>query len=196
MRKQNKKYIIYNTGSKGIRKTMGLLFFILLYLVEVFLFMDVGIIVHSKTGRTLRFGNVIAAKLMARGDYVEVTELKTDPEIDSGSVKQHPPFKILNLPDTKRFDVVLFGGPVWGFSATPVIIQAINESALSEKKVICFVTQTFPSASMGGTQAIKLMSETAKAAGANVLPGKSVQGLLHNQEKMMEKAATEIANLL
>jgi hypothetical protein len=158
--------------------------------------MDVGVVVHTKTGHTLRFGNVIAGKLMARGHYVEVTELKTDPQIDSGSARQCAPFKILNLPDTRRFDVILFGGPVWGFSATPVIIQAIKESALYEKKVLCFVTQTFPSAALGGNQAIKLMGETAKAAGANVLAGKSVQGLMHNQEKMMEKTATEIANLL
>jgi flavodoxin len=158
--------------------------------------MNIAVIVHSKTGTTLKLGNMFAEKLMKKGHSVDIVELKTDPPVNSGSVRQPPKFSLTNLPDCKKYDALLVGGPVWAFSASPVIIAAIRElKDISGKNVLPFVTMGFPSGSMGGKQAIDLMTKTAAEKGVNVLPGMIIPGLFHNREKLMEKASSEILTL-
>lgn len=155
--------------------------------------MNIGIIVHSKTGTTLKLGNLFTEKLRQKGHSVEVTELKTDPPVDSGTVRNHPPFSLTNLPDCHKYDALLVGGPVWAFSASPVIFEAVKAlKDVSGKKVMPFATEGFPFTFAGGKQAIGLMSRILAEKGANVLPGKIVTSL--NREKMMEKAASEVAS--
>jgi flavodoxin len=149
------------------------------------------VVVHSKTGHTLEFGNIISEKLKEKGHKVDVVRLETDVPVESKPGKVTA-FKFTNLPDCSRYDGILVGGPVWGFSASPVIIQAIKELNISGRKVVLFVTHGLPFAAIGGKQSIALMSKTAEAAGAQVLSGKSAH---MKQRKAMEEAAAEIANL-
>ncbi|MDY6894451.1 MAG: hypothetical protein SVO01_03390 [Thermotogota bacterium] len=76
-----------------------------------------------------------------------------------------------NLPDIKDYELILLGGPVWGFSASPIAIAALDKLGnLSEKKLLPFVTMGFPFPAMGGNRAISMMSDKAKELGATVLP--------------------------
>ena len=155
--------------------------------------MNICVIVHSKTGNTLKLGNLFAEKLRQKGHSVDVTELRTDPPVDSGTVRHHPPFSVINLPDCSKYDALLVGGPVWAFSASPVIYEAVKAlKDVSGKKVMPFATEGFPFTFAGGKQAIGLMSRILAEKGANVLPGKVVTS--RNREKMMEKAASEVAS--
>lgn len=149
------------------------------------------VVVHSKTGHTLEFGNIIAGKLTEKGHKVDVVQLETDVPVESKPGKVAA-FKFTNLPDASKYDGILIGGPVWGFSASPVIIQAIKELNISGRKVVMFVTQGLPIAALGGKQSIALMSKTAEAAGAQVLAGKSAH---MKDKKAMGEAAAEIAGL-
>lgn len=156
--------------------------------------MKIGIIVHSKSGTTLKFAEIITGKLCQKGHDVDIVKLETDGPVQPGSVRQAPKFAITNLPDCARFDVILPGGPVWAFNASPVIsvcLQSLRN--LSGKIVIPFVTMGFPFPGMGGSQAVALMSRIAKQAGAKVLPGKIIPKMFHNYEKLMEQAAEKIA---
>jgi len=158
---------------------------------------NIGIIVHSKTGTTLKFSEIIAARCLKKGHTVDLVRLKTDRPVDSGSVRQKKNFSLVNNPDCSGYDAILAGGPVWAFSASPIIIAFLEEQqSISGKKLLPFVTMGFPFTFMGGRQAIKLMSNTAAGKGAIVLPGKIVPKLFHNYQALMEKAAEEIANIL
>lgn len=154
--------------------------------------MKIVVVVHSKTGNTMEFGNIIAEKLKTKGHKVDVVRLETNVPVETKPGKQ-PEFKFTNLPDTSHYDAVLAGGPVWGFSASPVIMQAIKEMKLDGKKFLPFVTQGLPIAALGGKQSLSAMSKAAEAAGAQVLAGKSAH---MKNRKAMEEGAAEIANVL
>lgn len=159
--------------------------------------MKIAIIVHSKTGTTRKFADRIADRLKRDGHNIHLLQIETDVPIKSGSVRSCGEFKITNLPDIKDYDVLLFGGPVWGFSASPVIAECMNVLGdLDGKKVLPFVTAGFPFKFMGAKQAIAFMSRSAADKKASVLPGVAVVKLFHDFEKDFDKAADEIASTL
>ena len=155
--------------------------------------MRIGIIVHSKTGITLGFGECIASKLRESGYTVDMVQLKTDVPVNAGSVRSAPKFTIVNMPDCKQFDALLVGGPVWALSASPVIFACIKALRdISGKKVLPFVTMGFPFASMGGKQAIAVMSSALAKAGATALPGIIIPHLFRDHNRLMEEAVSTI----
>ena len=112
--------------------------------------MHLGIIVYSQSGTTLRFGERIAARLREAGHAVDLVKLETDVPVKMGPA---PNFKIVNLPDGAKFDALLVGGPVWGFSASPVIVAGIKAlKGIAGKKVLPFVTMGFPLPGMGANR--------------------------------------------
>jgi flavodoxin len=154
----------------------------------------IAIVVHSNTGTTRRFADRIAERLRTDGHTVELTQLETDVPVKSGTVRGHKRFSIINLPDCAAYDAVFVGGPVWAFSASPVIYEAVKAlKGLSGKRVVPFVTMGFPLRFMGGTQAIGLLSTTARQAGAEVLPGAIAPKMFHDQDREMKEGATSIA---
>ena len=156
--------------------------------------MNIAIIVHSKTGTTRKFADRIADRLRKDGHNINLVQIETDVPVESGSVRSCKKFVITTLPDTKTYDTLLMGGPVWGFSASPVIIECINALGdLQGKKVLPFVTMGFPFKFMGGRQAIALMSRTAGEKKATVLPGAIIAKLFHDFERDFDKAADAIS---
>jgi hypothetical protein len=159
--------------------------------------MKIGIIVHSSTGTTRRFADLIAAELQKQNHTVEVTQLQTDVPITSGTARQARKYKLVNAPDGSQYDFILAGGPVWAFSASPVILDGIAAlSAAAGKRLLPFVTMAFPLKGMGGRQAISLMTKTAQGIGAKVEPGIIVQKMFHDTRKMMVDAAAEIVRIV
>lgn len=153
------------------------------------------IIVHSLSGTTLEFAKHIESQLKEKKHDIELIHLKTDPVIKGGSVRKTAPFKFTNLPDINDYDLILLGGPVWAFSASPVVIAALEKLGnLSKKKFLPFVTMGFPFPAMGGKKAIALMSDKAGELGAMVLPGKIVPKLFHDFKKSFKVEAKDIAN--
>jgi flavodoxin len=159
--------------------------------------MKIAIIVHSKTGTTRKFADRIADRLRKDGHSVDLVQLETDVPIKTGSVRKCEKFTITNLPDIKGYDTLLFGGPVWGFSASPVIVECMNALGKFEgKKVLPFVTGGLPFKFMGAKQAIVLMSRNAASKNAKVLPGAIVLKLFHDLEKGMDQAIDTISSSL
>ncbi len=159
--------------------------------------MRICIIVHSAVGTTLKFANIISQKLQKEGHSVDVVQLKTDIPVVAGSIRQPMNFKIINLPDVSTYDIILAGGPVWAFSISTVIYKCITTfSDMKGKKFLPFVTMGFFLPGMGGTNALKLMSQVARDLGADVLPGAVVCKMFHNIDQMMDKEADKIARML
>ena len=156
--------------------------------------MNIGIIFHSKTGTTLGFGHLIGGTLREEGHQVELVDLQTDVQINFGSIRSTPPFKVTNLPNGNKYDALLVAGPVWAFSASPVIYTAVKKlKNIKGKKVLPFVTMGFPWSWLGGRQAIALLTTELSAAGAIVLPGVIIPKMFHDFKRLMEEEAKKIA---
>jgi flavodoxin len=151
----------------------------------------IGVIVYSRTGATLDFADRIAQKLRERGHSVELTVLKTD-----GQVRPPRPegFKLVNVPDCEKYDAVLVGGPVWGFTAAPPVVACIKDlNGVAGKKLLPFVTMRLPFEGMGGTRAIEAMRVAAQGVGAIVMPGMIVPRLFRRQSRLKDIAAQRIS---
>ncbi|MGE5599202.1 MAG: flavodoxin family protein [Bacteroidota bacterium] len=154
--------------------------------------MNIGIVVHSQTGTTLRFGRVIAQHLQQAGHAVEMIELHAGEHIQPRAAE----VAIANMPDPKRFDAMLFGGPVWAFAASPVIMACIKKmDGISGKKALPFATMGFPFRGMGGGRALAQMGKALAEKGAAVLPGAVVPKMFRNTARLMEEAAGRIPAL-
>ena len=153
--------------------------------------MQIGIIFYSRTGVTRKFAGIIAKSLQARKHTTEFTDLKTDKPVEPEAKKE---YEFANLPDCSAYDAVLVGGPVWAFSACPVVLKAITEiKGLKGKKASSFATMAFPLAFMGGSRAVGQMNRALAARGAKTFRGRVAPKLLRDQARLMKKAADEFA---
>lgn len=154
--------------------------------------MNIAIVIHTQTGTTRTFAELIAKNLRDRQHTVDIIELQVE-----GSPKlRTEDAKISNVPDCSKYDAVLMGGPVWGFRATPVIITCLKKiSGISGKKFLPFITMGFPFAFMGGKQTIAFMSKMAADSRAEVLSGVIITKMFHNYHALMQKESARIAEM-
>ncbi|MBN1129707.1 MAG: hypothetical protein JXA71_12005 [Chitinispirillaceae bacterium] len=154
--------------------------------------MHIGIIVHSQSGHTAGVAKAIAEKFRESGHEVDIKLLLTTGMTRPGS--RH--FTICNAPDEEEiesFEAILFGGPVWGFRASPVIIEYLTWlKKLSGKKVLSFVTQSFPWPALGGNQAIRAMNSDLKASGGEVMPGEILHYFFGVNKQKLDTAIDRI----
>jgi flavodoxin len=132
--------------------------------------MKIGIFVHSQSGHTSALGLAIADNLRAKGHEVDIELLR--------SVKRARPrmkhVELRNAPEIDSFDVVVFGGPIWGFAPSPLIVSYIGEiTHLKNKKALCFATSGFPGALSNGKNALRKINAKLDALGAQILEGES-----------------------
>lgn len=151
--------------------------------------MKIGIIIHTQSGHTAQFARAIAAKFNSVGHEAEIDLLRTVGQVSPGSKK----FSIKNAPSLEQYDAILFGGPVWAFKASPVIMALLRGVIkIKNKKVLSFVTMAFPFSWLGGKQAIKEMNQELDASGGIVLPGEILHFLLKPNAQKMEQAVQRI----
>lgn len=128
--------------------------------------MKIAIIVHSKTGNTLGVANKIKEQLLQKNHVVNLEHLEAfdDNVVDPSQIK------LKSVPDISGYDLLIFGGPVRGFSMSPVLKAFLQQQpTLSRYKVGVFVTHFFPFKAMGGTQAIKQLKAVCESKQASVL---------------------------
>lgn len=156
--------------------------------------LNICIIVHSETGTTLKFGNMIAEKLRMNGHAVDVVNLETNPRFSGVHMGKVQKFLITNIPDCSKYDILFIGSPVWAFSASPVIMDFIKSLGnITGKKVIPLATMGFPFAFMGGKRSLAMIGAEAAKKGAEILPGKVIPKMFRNPDALMEKYAMEIS---
>ncbi|MBN2035473.1 MAG: hypothetical protein JW768_01905 [Chitinispirillaceae bacterium] len=133
--------------------------------------MHIGIIIHSQSGHTATVAKAIAGKFREAGHEVDLKLLMTTGMLRPGS--RH--FTICNAPDEEdiaQWEAILVGGPVWGFKASPVIVEFLTWlKKLDGRKTLSFVTHGLPWPALGANQAIRAMNEDLKASGGTVMPG-------------------------
>lgn len=135
--------------------------------------MKVAIVICSHSGNTLKLGEMVSSQLMEAGHEVNLDSLASEPPMDPKKAVMAQNMTITNLPDLSSVDIVIIGGPVWAFRPCPLLLKAMADigGQIKGKKVLPFVTQSFPFACMGGNSSVKKLRELAGRAGAKVLPG-------------------------
>lgn len=159
--------------------------------------MKIAIIVHSQSGNTRKFADSLFSSLTSAGHTVNLTPLQTSVPIKGGSVRQKMEISFTNLPKVNDADLILFGGPVWAFGPSPVIIAAMQQiGSLKGKTVIPFCTMGFPLKGLGGKAALGWMNRTAGTLGATVLPGGVCCQMLHNLDAEIAAETERIVKLI
>ncbi|MBD3322077.1 MAG: flavodoxin [Chitinivibrionales bacterium] len=149
--------------------------------------MNIGIIVYSQTGHTVAVARAVADILRKKGHDVDIQLLRT-----KGAVKpRNSGFTIVNPPELDEFDALIFGTPVWAFTAAPVVIKFLKSiETLKGKKTLPFAVKGLPFNWTGGNQAINRMTEMLVLNGADVCEGEIVHyGIKPNEEKMQALAS-------
>lgn len=148
--------------------------------------MKIGIIIHSHTGNTLSVAKKLKEKLTASGHTVnleQVTAVNGDPKEARNVV-------LKDIPDTKTYDVLIFGAPVWAFSLSPIMKLYLSQvPSLQGKKIGCFVTQQLRFKLLGGNNAINTMKKACQSKGGSVYETGIVNWSHKQREAMIEDMA-------
>jgi len=149
--------------------------------------MNIGIFVHSQSGHCSALGMAVTQKLRALGHDVDIQLIQPVGRV-------HPRMKHVELrgdvPDVSGYDILVFGGPIWGFTASPVVSAFIKEiPSLKGKKTLCFTTSGFPGPLSGAKAGHKKLATELEELGATVLEGEALfWGLMAGKSKI-DKAA-------
>jgi flavodoxin len=148
--------------------------------------MKIAIVLHSQSGHTAQFAKIIASKFTENGHETDTRLLRTSGHVSPGKKN----FELRDAPEIDQYDAALFGGPVWAFTASPVIMKYLSGlKNFKGKKAACFVTMGSPFLWMGGNQAVKAMNSKLESCGADVLKGEIVPyHFKANKTKMTESA--------
>lgn len=137
--------------------------------------MKICLLIHSKTGNTLYVAQKLVEKLQLHGHEIDLVRIEAynDNETKPDAVR------LLQVPQIQSYDVIIVGGPVRGFSFSPVL-QAffLKTPSLQGKKMFGFVTQFFPSSGMGGNQALEQFSNICRNKGGTLIKKGSIQWII------------------
>jgi multimeric flavodoxin WrbA len=150
--------------------------------------MNIGIMVHSQTGHTLSVAQKIHETLNAQGHtvHLEKVEAAKDSVMDASSVV------LTQTPKIDGFDWLIFAAPVRGGKLSPAMqAYLLQLPSLEGHRVSGFVTQFFPSPSLGGHQAIAQMHELCKAKSGDLVQTGIVNWLFPSKRKKLTQETVE-----
>lgn len=151
--------------------------------------MRIAIVLHTQSGHTMQFARAIAAKFNENGHECEIMLLRTTGAVTPRGGK----FTLRNPPEIYEFDAAIFGGPVWVFSASPVIMSYLAQlKNLKGKKVMSIATKGLPFDWTGAAQAIKKMDLELETSGGTVLPGEVLHFFFKFNEEKLQSAVERI----
>jgi flavodoxin len=149
--------------------------------------MKIGIIVYSETGHTLQVATALAKRLEVANHQVTIEAIA----IDGASSKEHP--TLTNAPKTNGYEVLCFASSVQGFSLAPAMKTYLEGlERLSHSIVVCFLTQHFKKAWLGGTRSLNQMKQGLIAKGANSIS----DGIVHWSAKDKDAQIVQLVERL
>lgn len=154
--------------------------------------MNIGIIVHSHTGNTLEVAERLKTDLLGAGHSVILERL----EVVNKNASAGGNVKLKEVPDASKYDVLIFGAPVWAFSLSSVMKAYLSQiPSLQNKKAGCFVTQKFLYPWMGGKRAVSQMVKACKSKGVDVFETGIVNWSHKEREKKIVDVLVKMGNL-
>ena len=156
--------------------------------------MHVGIFIHSQSGHSSDMGMAITRKLREKGHEVDILLMKPAGRVRPR--KKHVEFRE-DVPDMSPYDAVVFGGPIWGFTASPVVSAFIKEiPSLKGKKALCFSTSGAPTAISGAKGGMKKLNGLLEEIEATVIEGEAIFWGLWCSKNKIETIAQRICEKL
>ena len=150
--------------------------------------MNIGMIVYSQTGNTYSVAQKLEEKLTAAGHTVAMERIEV-----IGDVAPGQPVQFKTLPDATKYDTLVFGSPVQGFSLCQAMVDYLKQvTSLQDKKVAFLVTEFFPYPWMGGNRAVRQMTGICKSKGASVCGS----GIVNWSKKRREQQIVEVVDHL
>jgi len=132
--------------------------------------MKIGLIVYSETGNTMSVAQKLEQALKTGGHSVILAKIEADRDQKTGAVT------LKSTPAVDAYDTVIFASPVQGFSLAKGMSMYLTQiSSLSGKKAACFITKQLKANWMGGTKAIRQISDSCKEKGADIC----TSGIVH-----------------
>lgn len=123
--------------------------------------MKIGIIVYSETGHTMQVATLLSKRLIEDGHEVSIESVVAD------SARPNETPRILTAPDPSTYEGLIFASPVQGFSLSPAMRAYLTGVCnISGKTVLCYLTQHFKKAWLGGNRALRQMKELLSIQGA------------------------------
>lgn len=151
--------------------------------------MKIGIIIHSETGNTYSVALKLQEKLIAAGHLVDIERLTSI----GGEQTDVNKIRFGKLPDIGMYDALVFGGPVRGFSISPVLAAFLTQArSLQSKEVVCMATQFFPYPWMGGNRTISQTKKICESKGAVVIG----TGIVNWKSSQREKKIFDVVERL
>jgi len=151
--------------------------------------MRIGVMVHSQSGNTARLALAVTHSLREKGHDVSVELLRPIGKVRLMS-KQ---IEFRSLPDTASYDVVLIGGPMWSYNASPVVSSAIRHlRGLEKKRMLFFLTSFLPNSISGSSRSHACVGKLFADAGAIPLEGYSLSWGLWCGKKRFSAAVEKI----
>jgi flavodoxin len=140
--------------------------------------MNIGIIIHSKTGHTQHVADQLVNVLTQRGHTVRMQPIE-------------------DRPDISKFDALILGSHTEGFALAPEMIQYLKSlNSIENQKVSLLITHFFPLRGMGGTQAMAGMKTLVSSLGGQVIAEEIIDWSGFNREHHIQEAAMRIADRL
>ena len=132
--------------------------------------MNIGIVVHSKTGHTLSLAGKLKERLLAAGHGVTLEQVEPAGPAKPGAA--NVPLK--TKPEIDSYEALVLGCPVWGGVMSSAMTSYLEQvTSLQGKQVACMVTHIFPPG-LGASQTIRQMKEVCESKGAIVCGSGSV----------------------
>ena len=151
--------------------------------------MKIGIFVHSQSGNTARLALAVTHALREKGHEVDVELLRPIGKIHPGI--RHVELK--NVPEVDGYDMVMLGGPIWAFNASPVVVSLLHQlPSLKGKKAMFFLTSGFPPPLSGWNRAHKKIKTLLEESNATVIEGESLFWGFYCGKKRLDAAVERI----
>lgn len=151
--------------------------------------MKIAIVVNSITGNSLLAAERLKEMYKSLNHDVEIKRIVPSCK-EPVSGKDLKNIVLKDIPDLAPFDLVVLGAPVHAFSISAVIKEYVKKvDTIKDKKVMLYVTQSFPFPFLGGNHAINQLKKTCEDKGANVIKTGIVSWAKSKREK-------DFANLL
>lgn len=156
--------------------------------------MNIGIILHSRTGHTYAVAKRLQQNLLACGHRVnlEKVEAANDQPTKSKAVL------LTHEPAISDYQLIVFAAPVHGGRLSAVMQTYLeNLPSLVNTRVCGYVTEFFPLPSMGGNQALQRMQDTLSEKGGKFESGSVINWMLPSKrEQGIKRMLDQIGTLI
>jgi len=153
---------------------------------------NIGIIVFSHTGHTLKVTRKLKERLTADGHDVTLEELEPVEPLNLSATTA--PLK--RIPAIDEYEALVLGSPVNGAQMSAPMKSYLDQTpSLQGKQVALLLTHFFPS-QWGANQTIAQMTEACESKGATVIGSGDVRWMSLRRRRQIAQAVDSVASCL